>query len=67
MDSGNAMLLAAKYHTAAKDSDTILLGTQGYAAPEQYEERFPHLLTTPDVIPRCFDTVPPGSSVYIWQ
>ena len=27
---------AAKYHTAAKDSDTILLGTQGYAAPEQY-------------------------------
>ena len=28
---------AAKYHTAAKDSDTILLGTQGYAAPEQYE------------------------------
>lgn len=34
-----AMLLdfnAAKYHTMAKDSDTILLGTQGYAAPEQY-------------------------------
>lgn len=27
---------AAKYHTATKDSDTILLGTQGYAAPEQY-------------------------------
>lgn len=27
---------AAKYHTASKDSDTILLGTQGYAAPEQY-------------------------------
>ena len=27
---------AAKYHTAAKDSDTILLGTQGYAAPKQY-------------------------------
>ena len=26
----------AKYHTATKDSDTILLGTQGYAAPEQY-------------------------------
>lgn len=27
---------AAKYHNDACESDTILLGTQGYAAPEQY-------------------------------
>ncbi len=27
---------AAKYYTTNSDTDTVLLGTQGYAAPEQY-------------------------------
>lgn len=38
-DYGRLMLLdfnAAKYFTNAETKDTILLGTQGYAAPEQY-------------------------------
>lgn len=28
---------AAKYYTNPKENDTVLLGTKGYAAPEQYE------------------------------
>ena len=37
--SGEIFLLdfnAAKYHTETKSEDTTLLGTKGYAAPEQY-------------------------------
>lgn len=37
--SGEVFLLdfnAAKYHTETKSEDTTLLGTKGYAAPEQY-------------------------------
>lgn len=29
-------LNAAKFYNASEDTDTVLLGTQGYAAPEQY-------------------------------
>lgn len=38
-EHGHVMLLdfnAAKHYSEAAESDTVLLGTQGYAAPEQY-------------------------------